>query len=550
MALTKVSGSILKDPLNLGGQVSIGGTLTYEDVTNVDSVGIITARAGINISGGNLQIGGTNVINSGRALYNLESLKLGDSKELILGTGNDLKIYHSGSHSFIDEVGNGALKIKGDDIRFENASGTEAVRITSAGDVGIGTAIPVIAGGYGNLSLAGSTGGQLELKRVSTDIRHYIWGNTDLNIGGGYHNGSSSSIVFRVNGSNERLRIIANGGVGINTSNFSSSLNNEVGLAIHGQSNDNCRIVFTTPTKSSPPSLIGYYGLNRFGVDTYDGLEIRDVTDSYATRLRIGSGGGIKINCNETYYAANLTECNTGQLAFNINKTRQGQTKGIAFGAIGNSTTNTGIQCYDTSNNSANPLLLNPFGGNVGIYNINPKSRLHLGSSQDIRIGDQYGGMASMQQQVSYSSGYTGTHWQFKTTGGISWSFDGVLIVHGTGGSSYGSEVVHIKIVYSRESGATNSGDTWRNGSVDYNVETLEHGQVGLAPSSGDLTIDHDSTPGGATGYSLLKLGWSASGQGVGVWSKLIGNFYWGAPSSGDVEIQDKDANIVFNSNP
>ena len=550
MALTKVSGSILKDPLNLGGQVSIGGTLTYEDVTNVDSVGIITARAGINISGGNLQIGGTNVINSGRALYNLHSLKLGDSKELILGTGNDLKIYHSGTHSFIDEVGNGALKIKGDDIRFENASGTEAVRITSAGDVGIGTAIPVIAGGYGNLSLAGSTGGQLELKRVSTDIRHYIWGNTDLNIGGGYHNGSSSSIVFRVNGSNERLRIIANGGVGINTSNFSSSLNNEVGLAIHGQSNDNCRIVFTTPTKSSPPSLIGYYGLNRFGVDTYDGLEIRDVTDSYATRLRIGSGGGIKINCNETYYAANLTECNTGQLAFNINKTRQGQTKGIAFGAIGNSTTNTGIQCYDTSNNSANPLLLNPFGGNVGIYNINPKSRLHLGSSQDIRIGDQYGGMASMQQQVSYSSGYTGTHWQFKTTGGISWSFDGVLIVHGTGGSSYGSEVVHIKIVYSRESGATNSGDTWRNGSVDYNVETLEHGQVGLAPSSGDLTIDHDSTPGGATGYSLLKLGWSASGQGVGVWSKLIGNFYWGAPSSGDVEIQDKDANIVFNSNP
>ena len=41
MALTKISGSILKDPLNLGG-VSIGGTLTYQDVTNVDSVGLGT----------------------------------------------------------------------------------------------------------------------------------------------------------------------------------------------------------------------------------------------------------------------------------------------------------------------------------------------------------------------------------------------------------------------------------------------------------------------------------------------------------------------------
>ena len=33
------------------GNVSIGGTLTYEDVTNVDSVGVITARAGINATG-------------------------------------------------------------------------------------------------------------------------------------------------------------------------------------------------------------------------------------------------------------------------------------------------------------------------------------------------------------------------------------------------------------------------------------------------------------------------------------------------------------------
>ena len=34
------------------GNVSIGGTLTYEDVTNVDSVGIITARSGIRIGTG------------------------------------------------------------------------------------------------------------------------------------------------------------------------------------------------------------------------------------------------------------------------------------------------------------------------------------------------------------------------------------------------------------------------------------------------------------------------------------------------------------------
>jgi len=34
------------------GNVSIGGTLTYDDVTNIDSVGLITARSGINVTAG------------------------------------------------------------------------------------------------------------------------------------------------------------------------------------------------------------------------------------------------------------------------------------------------------------------------------------------------------------------------------------------------------------------------------------------------------------------------------------------------------------------
>ena len=38
--------------LNVTGNVSIAGTLTYQDVTNVDSLGIGTFRTGINVSGG------------------------------------------------------------------------------------------------------------------------------------------------------------------------------------------------------------------------------------------------------------------------------------------------------------------------------------------------------------------------------------------------------------------------------------------------------------------------------------------------------------------
>jgi len=188
----------------------------------------------------------------------------------------------------------------------------------------------------------------------------------------------------------------------------------------------------------------------------------------------------------------------------------------------------------------------------IGMQITDPKSNLHVYGPGDIRLGAMYGGHASIMQQVEYSSGYTGVHWMFESNQSISWCFDGVMIVHGAGGSSYGSEVTHIKIVYSRENGALNSGDTWRNGSSDYNIETLGHGQVGLNPSAGSFSYTEQTNPDGTgSTRSLFKLSWSASGQGVGVWSKLIGNFYWAAASSsGSVEIQDKDGNIKFNSNP
>ena len=46
-----VVGSVTGTTGTFSGNVSVGGTLTYEDVTNVDSVGIITARAGVDLNG-------------------------------------------------------------------------------------------------------------------------------------------------------------------------------------------------------------------------------------------------------------------------------------------------------------------------------------------------------------------------------------------------------------------------------------------------------------------------------------------------------------------
>ena len=50
--ITATSGSFTSG--SFSGNVSVGGTLTYEDVTSIDSVGIVTARQGIKVLAGGI----------------------------------------------------------------------------------------------------------------------------------------------------------------------------------------------------------------------------------------------------------------------------------------------------------------------------------------------------------------------------------------------------------------------------------------------------------------------------------------------------------------
>ena len=75
--------------ISASGTVSVGGTLTYEDVTNVDSVGLITARTGINVVAGVSTFKGAN-FNGGlllREKINITAGKLSDNLNINLDNG-------------------------------------------------------------------------------------------------------------------------------------------------------------------------------------------------------------------------------------------------------------------------------------------------------------------------------------------------------------------------------------------------------------------------------------------------------------------------------
>ena len=146
MALTKVTGQVVSNTtdvtvgvltvsgistftgrvaigtdLRVEGSVSVGGTVTYEDVTNVNSIGDITVGSGITLSkDGDIFFTGimtgngsglTGVANTDVIFPDKISFSDSAAGSINIGVSSDLQIYHN-TNSFIDNTTNNNLNIR------------------------------------------------------------------------------------------------------------------------------------------------------------------------------------------------------------------------------------------------------------------------------------------------------------------------------------------------------------------------------------------------------------------------------------------------------
>ncbi len=136
--------------LNVLGNVSVGGTLTYQDVTNVDSLGIGTFRTGINVSGGQLDVGSN--IKLGNAGVVTATTFVGN----LTGTATQVSLAAQSSDTdcypvfSLDATGNQALYTKSNRLSFNSATGA----LSATSFVGDGSNLTGISAGT---SLSGST---------------------------------------------------------------------------------------------------------------------------------------------------------------------------------------------------------------------------------------------------------------------------------------------------------------------------------------------------------------------------------------------------------
>ena len=136
-------GGIVAVGATISGNLSVGGTITYEDTTNVDSTGIVTARNGIKVGqptgvgatfnpAGDLVVAGVATVGTG--------LSMPDNAKAYFGTGGDLELYHDGTSSYIKNTTNdlviwddSRVRVRTPSLMVNNAGDTENLLVATDG---------------------------------------------------------------------------------------------------------------------------------------------------------------------------------------------------------------------------------------------------------------------------------------------------------------------------------------------------------------------------------------------------------------------------------
>ena len=226
LTATTFKGNIVGTAATFTGPVTIGGTLTYEDVTNIDSVGIITARNNIHLEDYIYHKGDPDTYIGFSGANTITAKTTGVERLLIDSTGI-LKLYgDNGSNSLIyghragsltyilgNQSGSNDFNIKtwasSTNIIFSLAGNNEKVRITSAGKVGIGSTIPTNA-----LDVqAGTTNTAIVARSTDSKAQISLLDNSTTSVGSVVI-GAEGDALFLTSGSGgtERLRINSGGG--------------------------------------------------------------------------------------------------------------------------------------------------------------------------------------------------------------------------------------------------------------------------------------------------------------------------------------------------
>ena len=220
-------GSIIASSATISGNVSVAGTLTYEDVTNVDSIGIVTARTGVRIDAGGLVVtAGVSTFTSGPVFIGAATSTGTASQPLQVSGGayvsGNLGVGSTNPQYRLDILGGDINLPLGNSIRF---GGTSRIRCVTGGIQNLPLTQLLPAAGINTVELnTGSSSGTLRIAagvNVRGGIIDFVGGDAPTDPAGCLI--FRSGAVFSQGLSPERMRLFSTGEVGIGTTVLSGT---------------------------------------------------------------------------------------------------------------------------------------------------------------------------------------------------------------------------------------------------------------------------------------------------------------------------------------
>ena len=295
-----VSGGVgIAGSLNVGGSVSVGGTLTYEDVTNVDSVGIITARSNILVGSGITLSPDGDVFATGVSTFignvHVDTDIGGENNRLLIGYNTVRAVGGAANSGYFQIEGTSANSSSIALINNQSSSQSPSIRFGKSRGTGFGSTVSVADGdSLGKITFAGADGDDMENTTASIKVEvcnRYSGGGT-VGI-----NSIPTDILFETSATNnsnreERLRITSDGKIGIGTTNPNTALHvrhpSLNGVAVFESGDAFCNISFRDINTSSSAPQVGTQG-DTLRFVTYDG-------SSLSEKLRITGAGAIGLS--------------------------------------------------------------------------------------------------------------------------------------------------------------------------------------------------------------------------------------------------------------
>ena len=191
----------------IGAGLSVAGTLTYEDVTNVDSVGMVTAKSGVNVSGGELNVGlGFSVGNVGVVTAQNVTISAGTIDLKNSGSVSNIKFYCESSNAHYTALQSAAHSAYGGNVTLTLPTTTDTLVARTTTDTLTNKTLtsPTLT----TPVFSGQATGELKVgsgitMAATSGVATFADGSTTTN---GLHFGSAGDLKIYHDGTNSQIR--------------------------------------------------------------------------------------------------------------------------------------------------------------------------------------------------------------------------------------------------------------------------------------------------------------------------------------------------------